>query len=167
MGKAIIRLNLGCCDLPKTGYINIDIRESVKPDLVADVLNLSDHFSENSVDEIWASHLIEHLTPEEADKAVIHWKSLLKQGGKLSIVTPDFKAIAQGYIGGQLSLEVLNNEYIYSYVQESLHRCMYDQVSLLELFSKHDFNNLQIIDRLNDERLAYKDSLQVGAEGTK
>lgn len=163
----MIRLNLGCCDLPIEGYINIDSSTSphIKADLIADALDLSAHFKENGVDEIWAAHLLEHLYPEEADKAIKHWKSLLKGGGTLAIVVPDFDVLCQQYLEGAISLEEMNNLYIYSYQQESHHRFMYNQESLINLLARHGFRDLKIIDQHKDPRLAYGVDWQCGAEG--
>lgn len=164
-----MKLNLGCCDLPLAGYVNIDYSTSphIKADLVADVLNLSDHFAPESVDEIWFAHGIEHLRPDQIDDAVDHWRSLLKPGGTLGLVTPDFRALVQHYLAGDISLEKMNHEFLYSYVQEDLHKSMHDQASHFQLLSRHGFTDITPIDRMGDARLHYKDSLQVGAEGKK
>lgn len=165
----MIRLNLGCADLPLQGWVNVDMSRSphIKADLVADVLDLSDVIEPGSVDEIYAGHLLEHLAPTQAEEAIEHWKSLLKPGGILAIVTPDFHAVVEGYLAGDISLDRLNNEFIYSYCQESHHASMWDQTALFELFSRHSLTDIKPIDRFNDPRLAYKDSLQVGVEGKK
>lgn len=163
------RLNLGSCDLPLEGWTNIDMSTSphIKADIIADATDLSKHFKPNSVDEIFAGHLLEHLYPDQADQAMDHWYSLLKPGGILGLVVPDFKHIAEGYLSGDLDLDTINNQYIYSYVQESHHRYMYDQASLFQLFGKHNFKDLKAIDRLNDPRLVYGVAWQVGCQGVK
>lgn len=165
----MLRLNLGCCDLPLEGWINIDSSTTshIKADLVADCLDLSDHFAPNSVDEIYCGHLVEHLTPEEADKAMQHWYSLLKPGGVLGIVTPDFRVLCEHYLAGDMSIERMEAEFVFSYVQESHHASTWDQARQFELFDRHGFHDIKPINRMEDERLAYKDSLQVGTEGRK
>lgn len=164
-----VRLNLGCCDLPLAGWINIDssTTEHIKADLVADCLNLSDHFAPGSVDEIYCGHLVEHLTPDEADRAMAHWYSLLKPGGKLGIMTPDFRTLSQYYLNGDISIERMENEFVFSYVQESHHASIWDQGRQFELFARHGFRNIGAIDRMSDSRAAYHDELQVGTEGIK
>lgn len=165
----MIRLNLGCCDLPLAGWVNIDAStsEHIKADLTADCLDLSAHFAPGSVDEVYAGHMVEHLTPEQADRAMEHWKGLLKPGGKLGIVTPDFRVLSEHYLNGDISIERMEDEFVFSYVQESHHASIWDQERQFVLFEKHGFVNIKPIDRMNDERLAYKDSLQVGTEGVK
>ena len=58
-----IRLNLGCGPKKKQkeGYINIDKKEWVKPDLVVDFELAKLPFDTSSVDEIYTSHLLEHI----------------------------------------------------------------------------------------------------------
>jgi predicted SAM-dependent methyltransferase len=165
----MIKLNLGSCDLPLDGWINVDNSTSphIKCDLIADALNLSEHFESNSVDEIYAGHLVEHLTPTEADAAFTHWKSLLKPGGILGFVTPDFHHLAQEYLAGGIPMEDMNNIYIFSYVQESHHRSIWDQESQFKMLQKHSFTNIKPIDRIKDERLSYAVEWQVGSQGQK
>ena len=44
---------------------------------------------DNSVDAIYASHLLEHLPHVELHKALIHWNKKLRVGGKLILNVPD------------------------------------------------------------------------------
>jgi predicted SAM-dependent methyltransferase len=167
-----IMLNVGSCDLPlPKPWINIDNSTSphIKCDLVMDGRKLDDNFSENSVDEIYAGHFCEHLYPQEAEDFVEMCYKLLKPGGVLGIVTPDFKYIAQGYLEGNTDFRIaeLIDTYIFSYKQESVHRTFWDFDSMKELFVRHGFKDITEIDRMNDERVAYGVPWQVGCEGTK
>lgn len=167
----MIKLNLACCDLPLKGWINIDISTSphIKADLVADVLDLSEHFEKDSVDEIYIGHGVEHLTPDEAKSAVAHWYSLLKPGGILGITTPDFRKIAEGYLSGDpdFSVDNLNWTYIFSYRQESVHRQVCDLTSLSKLLSDAGFTSIEEGDRLHDPRLPFGVPWQVLVQGVK
>lgn len=165
----LIRLNLGCADLPIEGFINIDRSTSphIKSDLTADILEIDKHFDLNSVDEICFFHGLEHIYPKDVDKAVEMWKSLLKPGGIFAVATPDYRVLSQHYLNGDITIEKLEDDFIYSYVQEDWHKSIWDQERQFELFARHGFKNIKPIDRLHDDRLAYKDTLQVGTEGTK
>lgn len=168
MGQgAIMRLNLGCCDLPLKGWINVDKSESphIKSDVTCDALKLDECFEKGEVEEIYAGHLLEHLTPTEADEAIEHWKSMLCEGGKLGVVVPDAKVIAQMYLDGEATIKELNDVYIYSYCQESLHKSLWDTESLRELFEKHGFIEIKEIDRLYDKRQPFGAKWQTGQEG--
>jgi GT2 family glycosyltransferase len=120
-----IRLNLGCGLYPIPGMVNIDQLPNVNPDIVADVLHLP--YEPGTVDEIYCGHLLEHLTWEEGQAALRHWHSLLKIGGTIMITTPDFDVLVKQYLENSTAanMRAMNDLYIYSYVQESLHRYCY------------------------------------------
>ncbi len=61
-----IGLNLGCGPQKRTSteeinWINIDRNEKVKPDLVVDFEEAKLPFESDTVDEIYCSHLLEHI----------------------------------------------------------------------------------------------------------
>lgn len=165
----MIRLNLGSCDLPLDGWINVDKSTSahIKADLHADALDLGNYFEPGTVDEIYAGHLVEHLTPEEAEQAIAYWKSLLKPGGKFGFVTPDFRHLAKEYLAGGIPLEDMIDIYVFSYCQESHHASLWDQEAQFKILEKHGFSNINPIDRFNDYRIVYGVEWQCGAEGIK
>lgn len=86
------RLNLGAGGAPMDGYGNIDLKNGTQ----AFPLNCAD----NSVEEIRASHLLEHFGHGEVAKVVKEWTRVLKPGGKLKIAVPDFDRIVERYSNG-------------------------------------------------------------------
>lgn len=56
-----MKLNLGCGMRYTQGYVNIDISEKVKADLILDLEDGKLPYKDNSVDEIQAKHLLEHI----------------------------------------------------------------------------------------------------------
>ena len=57
----MVKLNLGSGPGKPEGFLNLDISEEFSPDIICD-LEHGLPFSDNSVDEIMASHTIEHLS---------------------------------------------------------------------------------------------------------
>ena len=55
-----MKLNLGCFNKQLPGFVNVDIREDVKPDVVDSAFTLK-KFENNSVEVVYASHMLEHL----------------------------------------------------------------------------------------------------------
>ena len=55
-----MKLNIGCGFLKMDGYTNIDNQALCKPDVLAD-LNKTWPFEDDSVDEIYAHHVMEHM----------------------------------------------------------------------------------------------------------
>jgi predicted SAM-dependent methyltransferase len=90
----MIKLNLGAGDWEIPGYIAIDRKFN------SEVYPLVD-YEDGSVDEIRASHVLEHFAAKEVFDVVKHWAAKLKKGGILRIAVPDFEWIAKNYIDGQ------------------------------------------------------------------
>jgi len=86
--KKPLRLHLGCGSNLLDGYVNID-RYNPKADMMMDACELD--YPDDSVDEIFTSHMVEHLTCPEFMKALKEWKRVLKGEGKLVIRCPNFE----------------------------------------------------------------------------
>ena len=78
-------------------------------DLVVDLKNLT--FQENSVDEIYSFHVLDHLFDDEIVPAIKNWRKCLKPGKKLFIVVDDFEFIARGFVGGDINVDELNKNF--------------------------------------------------------
>ncbi len=87
-----VRLDLGAGKISPPGFIPLG----------------RDHGSEifplpcanESVDEIRASHVLEHFPHAQVQDVINDWARALKKGGTLKIAVPDFAKIAQGYLEG-------------------------------------------------------------------
>ncbi len=93
----MIKLNLGSGGQRFDEYTNIDLFDGPEIDMVMDATDLS-HFQDNSVDDIRAHHLIEHLTYYQAEKAFNEWCRVLKPGSLLLIECPDVLRYCQAFI---------------------------------------------------------------------
>lgn len=99
-------LNVGCGHITLENYINIDARELPGVDVVSDVASLP--FEKNSIDTIFASHLIEHFSDRTLlDVIIPHWVDLLKLGGKLVLIAPDAESMIRAYANGEFTFEEL------------------------------------------------------------
>ena len=98
-----MKLNIGCGEYKLQGYVNIDAQEEVGPDLVAEAWSLP--FEDNSVSEIYAGHVYEHMTKEDGNRALREFHRVLKPGGLLTVVIPDARKAAKEYLIGTLSAE--------------------------------------------------------------
>ena len=92
-----MKLHLGCGHFYKEGYINIDINPKVKADRYFD-LNKPLDYPDESVEEILAIHLIEHLKPKTIGKVLKSWYRVLKKGGKLIIEAPDLEVCMEKFL---------------------------------------------------------------------
>ena len=110
-----IKLNLGCASRLLEGYINVDMDSLEQLEkryptvdmtasrklkfLQADVLDLP--LPAESVDEIRADALVEHLSFLEESRFFYEMKRLLKPGGILKFAVPDFEDLARKWLDAQ------------------------------------------------------------------
>lgn len=92
-----INVNLGCGHQKKEGFINIDCRCEVKPDVVSDIRCGLD-FQDNSVDELHADEVLEHFPPDEVDKIMHEIHRVMKQDGLVIINVPHFTKSGRSYL---------------------------------------------------------------------
>ncbi len=85
-----MKLNLGCGTDIKQGYVNLDIigREGV--DVVHDLNRFPYPFSNDQFDEIYASHVIEHV--DDVLRVLEELYRILKNDGYLRIKVPYFSS---------------------------------------------------------------------------
>ncbi len=91
-----MKLHLGCGSKHIDGFINIDARALPEVDEVDDVKTLQ-KFDINTVDLIYASHILEHITRLEYTNVLSRWYDLLKEGGVLRIAVPDIEKVFEHY----------------------------------------------------------------------
>ncbi len=89
----MVRLNLGSGAVPLEGWDNLDIKDGRG----AYPLEVPD----GSVDEIRASHVLEHFSHTMTGAIVKHWVDKLAPGGVLRIAVPDFEQVAKRYLAGE------------------------------------------------------------------
>jgi len=86
-----MKLNLGCGRKVKAGYINIDARKTRPEVIVGDIRKLE--YPKNSIDEIYANDVFEHVSFLESQNLLTHWVSKLKPGGLLYMQMPDITGL--------------------------------------------------------------------------
>lgn len=97
------RVNLGCGEKPWPDYVNVDLRALPGVDVLADVHRLP--FDPASVEEVASSHLVEHFREHHLRTRLLpYWKSLLRPGGRLRIVCPNWAAMLDRQRDGRMSL---------------------------------------------------------------
>lgn len=180
-------LNIGCGQAPIVGAINIDNSFSVflskhnffyfllkktgflSKENINMVLFCKNNkikfgnatklkFAENSVDVIYTSHVLEHITRDEVMSFVKQAHLILKPGGVLRIVLPDMNILINDYIkDGNMdrlidrSLLVINYGNSFKAKLKYLlfgwrgHKWMYDEKSVFSLLSNSGFSLVKIL----------------------
>jgi len=137
------KLNLGCNDRKIHGFINIDSREEVGPDLVGDVTNLDTMRIDNSsVDLIYASHILEHFDFETSENILKHWYKKLKKGGVLRLAVPDIGAVCSYYLKTK-DLQILSSFFWGGQNYDTdYHLCGWDFTSIEKTLSSIGFTSI-------------------------
>lgn len=91
-----MRVNLACGDDYQEGYVNLDLREDCRVELVADVRHLP--FADGSVDELLANDCLEHFPADQTGPLLAEWRRVLVAGGTLTLKLPNLYALARALI---------------------------------------------------------------------
>jgi predicted SAM-dependent methyltransferase len=113
-GEQPLLVNLGCGPLGSVeipGYFNswrqlrVDVDPVVKPDIVADITDLSS-IASGSVDAIWTAHCIEHLFAHQVPRALSEFQRILRDDGFACLIVPDLQTVAN-YVAADRTDQVL------------------------------------------------------------
>jgi ubiquinone/menaquinone biosynthesis C-methylase UbiE len=94
-----MKLNLGCGQKMLKGYLNVDTQDLEHNEyefVRSDCRNLS-FLANESVDEILADGLVEHICPLNLKETFYEWNRVLVLGGTVIIISPDFDKIVKTY----------------------------------------------------------------------
>lgn len=91
-----LNLHLGCGKVYIPGFVHVDVRKFDHVDHVTSVDKL-DMFEDDSVDLVYACHLLEHFRREETEGVLTEWRRVLRPGGILRIAVPNFAALVKVY----------------------------------------------------------------------
>lgn len=104
------KLNLGAGNSKIPGFTSVDLYDD-EADIKADICDLP--FEDNSVDEIVAYQVIEHVPYNKSDQVFAEMYRVLKPGGTAVVETPDID-----YVCAQILTEGLTDKWIFNLVGE-------------------------------------------------
>jgi predicted SAM-dependent methyltransferase len=94
--KMVVRVHLGCGTKRLDGWIHVDAQPQPLLDHQTTIDDLH-MFQDNSIDEIYACHVLEHVGRREVIGVLKEWNRVLKVGGIVRISVPDFEAVVDHY----------------------------------------------------------------------
>lgn len=157
----MIKINLGC------GWRNfgkdwIHIDGGDYPHLNSkDIINLP--YEDNTVDLIYASHVLEYFDRVEAVDVLNQWYNKIKPGGVLRLAVPNFEVIAKLYIEKNIPLSKfigplygrmeMDNQWIY-------HKTTYDFEELSQILNECGFSKITPYDWRDTEHSEFDDHSQ-------
>lgn len=141
MGK----LHLGCGEKKIEGYINIDIRESVKPDIVDDIGKLN-NIQNESMELIYACHVLEHFNRITYKNVLKRWYEVLKPNGVLKVSVPDIESVFSEYSKGTPLKKLLGFLYGGQTYPENFHYIGFDFNTLKSDLEEIGFKGIKLWD---------------------
>ncbi len=90
------RLDIGSGPEPKEGFTGVDLY-ATGPNIVSAPMNKLP-YEDESVDEIYSSHALEHIGKYEVVPTLTEWWRVLKWGGLLTIEVPDFEYVCKNWL---------------------------------------------------------------------
>tara|TARA_B100000287_G_scaffold231567_2_gene218026 strand:+ start:3770 stop:4309 length:540 start_codon:yes stop_codon:yes gene_type:complete len=139
-----MKLHLGCGERYLEGFIHVDLAgyDHIDHEMPVDNLEI---FSDNSVEEIYASHVIEYFDREEIKSVLKEWKRVLKENGVLRLAVPNFPELIKVYeISDDLS-KILGPLYGKWKIDKKniYHKTVYDEKSLKIILEQAGFRNIR------------------------
>ncbi len=91
-----MKLHIGCGKKYIVGYKHLDVIDFEHVDFVCDTRKLS-MIEDESVSEIYACHILEHVERNEVVEVLREWNRVLKVDGVLRVAVPDFESVVAEY----------------------------------------------------------------------
>ena len=161
-----MKLNLGSNTHSIAGYINIDIEPLTGVDLVADAVRLP--FKSGVVDEIYAGHLLEHLS--RPTDFFLECHRILVSQGQLAVVVPDIchnNPDANIIIGVLFGFWLDDDRVPDPHTKSGMHQTCWSADTLVSMAEYCGFEYSRVIDPQNDPRLVIGADWHTGVEFTK
>lgn len=132
-----IRLNAACGNDIKEEYLNVDLYNG-NADVQWDITNMP--VEDDCVDEIFASHVIEHFKLREVSIALAEWNRVLKIGGELVIKCPNLEYEVNNWLRAKdkwasLHLTIFGG----SNHEGNFHHCGFTKESLQNMVNMYGF----------------------------
>ena len=136
-----MRLNVGCGETKKEGYIGVDCRP-LPGVVLADMWNVHT-LPVCPVEEIYCRHALEHVTFAEGKDALKSFFAALKPGGGVNIVVPDIIDHLGSLFDDPMCNYALGSLYGWQRYPEDVHKAGYTFELLSEFLAEAGFVDIK------------------------
>jgi hypothetical protein len=85
-----LRVNLGCGNKRREGFLGVDVGDFPAVDVRQDVLEYLRSLPDASVAEVYSRHFLEHLEPPALQELLAQVDRVLQPGGRVHFIVPHF-----------------------------------------------------------------------------
>ena len=104
-----MKLEFGCGDNPREGFVGCDVRPLDNVQYVCDAWDIAKHVEKNSVTHIYSRHFFEHLTFKQADNTFAACHEIMASNGVFEIIVPDMLFHVRQWINADRDTTVNSN----------------------------------------------------------
>lgn len=127
-----MKLNIGAGGSNLPGFTPVDIKAGKKA-FPLDV-------QPGSVEEIYASHILEHFSYRDVPAVLADWFKALQPGGRLRVAVPDFAKLAAATLNGNAAAYPIEGAIMGGHVDaDDVHRSLYVEDKLRSLLNAAGF----------------------------
>lgn len=165
-----IYINLGCGNDSGKEFINIDVLKSPNIHYINNISDLA-MFDDNTVDMIYASHVVEHIPQGKLSPTLQEWKRVLKNGGVLRISVPDFGKLLEVYQRSGEDVEAIRDQVLGQEPPYNNHYTLWNFTKAKKTFEELGFNKIRTWDPETADHHDFKDRsfypISLNIEATK
>ena len=99
-----MKLNIGG-DIIKEGWKILNIQNKPGVDFIGDISNLS-QFENNSIEDIYASQVFEHVTQDKIEATLLEIYRVLKKSGRFYVSVPDLDILFHAFRSTLLDIKI-------------------------------------------------------------
>lgn len=140
------KIDMGCglnTKKPLNDWIHLDGDEGPHIELVCDFADIP--LDDNSIDEIWAGDVVEHIPAWKLNTVMTEWKRILKPGGIFGGTTPSLDFNVRQYTEGKIAYDwLIQNLYGDRAGYPHQHYILYNYEHLVKMLLRSGFENIDL-----------------------
>ena len=100
-----VKFDLGGIGTGKDGYKTVNLAASC--DIKENIIELDKFCEDNSVDEFYLSHTVEHIPVTHYKQFLLDLKRKLKTGGRITVIQTDIGRLIKMWVAGEISFRTM------------------------------------------------------------